>query len=189
MCECENKNPMDEVAPLVNAMEWLKKEHPAAFSDILYAILVSADEDELDGALEAAGWNDDFGDINLLISRTWLAEQLDEDGIDSIEEELREAICAYLEEAGQADTDCYVAVIDDTCLCCGCCEECDCGDDIPDEDEAELPWRIAVDSDFEEKIGEELAASLVAHIDEHIVVPIFEKYGLVEDDNDEDAKE
>jgi hypothetical protein len=165
---------------------WLRENEPEKFNDLLLAMLESVDEEELDEALELTGWNenDDFlPDVAILIDRGWLDDALGEEAADELLEELNDALEAFLDENGHGEFCFGVTTVSCEGCCteeCGCCaagEDDDAGDgDVEDED-GELPWDIEFSGDV--LLDDEGIDALADGIEEDVILPILQKYGLV----------
>ncbi|MFV0485020.1 MAG: hypothetical protein ACK5MU_02200 [Candidatus Saccharimonadales bacterium] len=166
---------------LCNMMGWLQEINPELFVELLYAVMMAAEDEELDEALDDIGWFDPGVDIGVYISRSWLLEKFDEDGVDSFESELEKALGEYLEIGGHDEVSFAVLIIDDRCLECD--DECTCGRGLSEDDtEPEIPWSIVFAEDYVAAIGAEMTVDFATIIDKEVVIPMLEKYGFVEDD-------
>lgn len=155
-------------------MEWLSENNPDLFNDLLLAVLNHADEDDLDDALDLAGWNDD-ADIVIGIDADWLREELGEATAAEFLHDLRDSLQAYLEENGYEE---FTFSIDPYEW--EECDDCDCDEPEEDEDDCDdcAPYEIAIDGGLDEAD----AACLECGIDLNVIRPLLAKYGLDNDD-------
>lgn len=160
---------------LNSMMEWLKENSPNTFNDLLHAILYYSDEDELDEALEAAGWdNVPAVDVAIYVESDWLFEELGQETAEKFLNELSETLEAYLDSCGHSDLSLAIIEVDydecnGDCECCG-----DCDDD-------EMLYGVIIAYDI--PLDPEVAVELEGDIHEHVILRLLEKYNLVEEDD------
>ena len=151
-----------------------KESNPELFFSILLAALNNAGEDELDAALDLAGWNPpDFLDIAIVINGDWLRRKLGEKVADELLEELIETLEIYLGENGYEELLSGVITYED----CDYCTECSQVATVDELEEIEELYYVEFASGI--PIGIEEVDALEDSVEHNVLLPILKKYGLV----------
>jgi len=150
---------------------YLKKNKPELFLGFLLAMLNNVDEDTLDAALDMTGWNPpDLPDVAIAVDGEWVSEQLTDELTEKLYDDLRVELGVYLNANGHKIS--YAVIVIAASDGCGCNAVIELNGEEDDD-----PYCVVIADDV--PLDEEVSMALESGIEDVVIVPVLERYGLV----------